>query len=214
MPSKKPKQSVKKQNNRTTVSKIKGGAVYGSGAYGVVVSDPAIPVNMPHNTRLLSRIKTTIKSKLNKNNKLVSKLFFQEEDIPEALKAIEFLKAAAGNETIEEVFGKYLFLPYKQIDGRYVADINLSEYTSPKFQNDRYWLKINPENADDSAPKTDLRDKLKNATQQIQYVKATCGTLDDFKIRTLKDFSKFLLKFKNVINGIVLLHSKDLVHHD
>ena len=234
MPSKTNKQSLKKNHKQNIVPKIKGGAVSGVGTFGVVVSKPAIPVYIPRNTQrpntqrpntqrpntprpnttLFSRLKTTIKSKLSKNNKLVSKLFFDEQEIEKAIKSIEFLKEAAGSETIEAVFGKYLFLPYKQIDGRYVADINISEYLGPKFQNERYWRNVNPRNTGDYVSKTALRDSLKGATQQIQYLNATCGSLDDLEIGTFKDFNKFLVKFKNIVNGITLLHSKELVHHD
>jgi len=227
-----------KRNNRT----LRGGLIYGEpGSFGITLGDPPLPSKdvRQRYLKLSGRptlLHDTSKSKNaqkktgpadvavvkettsvgNDDTEYVSKIFFDENNIRIALKAIDYITQAikSTEQTPEQLFGNYLVLPRKWPNGKYYIDIDRIEYMKHKFQSDEYWQFYRPKNPAKSGPQTELRDKFKSARKQIQYKKAIGGDLDSIKLNSPVAFTDFMNKFRNIAEGIDLLHTYRLVHHD
>ena len=235
-----------KQTRKNTITKktsLKGGLIYGKpGSYGITLGDPPLPSKDIRNTYSKMSGKLTIqgKSKRGKSvavnssnpnsnstanpnnaeldeNSYVSKIFFDENNIRMALKAIDYIKSAisgSNNQTVEQLFGAYLLLPRRWQNGKYYISIDRIKYMKSKFQSDEYWKFNNPKSPGEGGPQIELREKFKGARKQIQYLKAVGGDLDGVRANSIESFKDFMMKYQNIVKGIDLLHSHGLVHHD
>lgn len=227
-----------KKNDKKRNQTLRGGLIYGEpGTFGITLGDPPLPTkNVRKRYSKLSGRKTllskTSKSKSKKKtgnvaennpisdspneNEYVSKIFFDENNIEMALKAIDYITEAikSTGQTPEQIFGNYLVLPRRWPNGKYYIDIDHIEYIKNKYQSDEYWKFYRPKNKDKHGPQIELRDKFKNARKQIQYKKAIGGDLDSIKIYSQESFTDFMNKFRNIAEGIDLLHTYRLIHHD
>ena len=215
----KPKQNKK----RISIKTLKGGIIYGEpGTYGITLGDPPLPEKQIKQ-RYSKQGSRTKKSKPNNNaingtneNSYVSKIFFDEKNIPLALSAIDYLvnSVAESGSSIEEIFGNHIALPRKWKNNKYYTNIDTQEYTSQKYQKDEYWMFNKPKTPEKNVPQIELRDKVKKAKKQIQYRKAECGDLDSILVNSPAAFIDFMTKYKNIVAGLDILHSYRLAHLD
>ena len=153
-----------KRNNRT----LRGGLIYGEpGSFGITLGDPPLPSKdvRQRYLKLSGRptlLHDTSKSKNaqkktgpadvavvkettsvgNDDTEYVSKIFFDENNIRIALKAIDYITQAikSTEQTPEQLFGNYLVLPRKWPNGKYYIDIDRIEYMKHKLCN-MFYLK-------------------------------------------------------------------------
>ncbi len=190
---------------------IIGGTVYGVGSFGAVTGDPPVPYKktFEQTGKSIKSVSTKINSTLRKtlkNNKYVSKIFFDESTTTDVINSIGLLESVSGK-NYKKVFNPYLVLPVEYHNHKLVAEIDQTEYLSPAFQSDKYWSRL------DGTIDEDSRSKLSNATKQVWYPKAA-GDLEHLKLTTYTEFVNFLHNFRNIVKGIQVLHDTGIVHHD
>lgn len=183
--------SLRKKKRTLKSGKLDGGKYFGSGTFGVVVGDPAIP---------------TSSVEKEPNFAYTSKLFFDVGGIKDVQHTIKLLYSIAGPRYYE-IFNKYLVLPRITSEGKYILPIDTARYYG-EFQSDEYWTN------NSGTVERESRDKVHEVSNQVQYVKADKGDLKKVKINDVTDFKKFLQSYIGIINGITELHKYNIIHHD
>ena len=209
------KQTIRKGQIRrfSTKNKIIGGTVYGSGSFSIVTGDPPVPnkqnekLSTNKSKKTFGKSSNSSRKTLKNNDKYVSKIFFNESNINDVLNTINLLAEVSGKD-YKKIFGPYLVLPHEFTKHKLVADIDTTEYLGPVFQSDKYWSKM------DGTLDNESRTRLRKATKQVWYPKATGGDLDHLQINNYTEFVNCLHYFKNIVKGVQVLHNKGIVHHD
>ena len=196
------KKRVYKNKYENSAKNIKGGKVFGEGAFSVVLGEPHIPIKY-------SSSRTNTSTTRQDDDQYVSKIFFKDSNYNDFINVVNILHYFFQGEKYNEL-SQYLVLP-KIVGNDVIFKIDKDKYQDPDgiFQTNEYWMSTNGVSYYD---KTRL--KLYNAKEQVLYPKSDMGSLDKLDIKTYDDVIQMLISYKNIAIGISLLHTKDLIHHD